>query len=208
MNISTPATQQPANKRPTPKRPHPLAMLRVFVGLLPLLLAIPPFALGLWAIGLLIYVGGSVIFLGSQVTRHKTVGSLDICSLAFGVGLTIGYFGFGNTYFLHHFGMVINTLLLVQVVYGELRGTPWTAQFAKRMYSPEQYKTRAFFLGNRLLSRMWGVIFVLDVLMSALGTTALFQFILPNVLLIVALVAGPFIGAWYGKKADPMARAS
>jgi hypothetical protein len=55
---------------------------------------------------------------------------------------------------------------------------------------------------------MWGVIFVLDVLMSALGTTALFQFILPNVLLIVALVAGPFIGAWYGKKGDPMARAS
>jgi hypothetical protein len=104
--------------------------------------------------------------------------------------------------------VAINALLLSQVVYGELRGTPWTEKFSRRLFTPQQTKTRGFFIGNRLLSRAWGAIFLLDILMAAFGTTALFQFILPNGLPIVALLEGPRLAQWYGRRAALRRQAS
>jgi hypothetical protein len=193
----------PTFPEPTDNRPGRGAMLGTFGGLLPLFLAIPLFALGLWSVGLVVYLGGTLLVIGPRLGRRESVGSLDLSSLVFGVLLAIAFFGFGNVFFLQHFGVVINTLLLAQVLSGELRRQPWTAQFAKRMYPPAQWDTRAFFEGNRFLSRLWGLVFVVSILMATFGTTPLVLFVLPTGLLVAALVLGPPLARWYGRRFPP-----
>jgi hypothetical protein len=190
------STPRAPEAEPT-RRFVPLGMLG---GLLPQLLAIVPFVLGRWGVGVVVSMGGNAFVLTRSLRKGQKVGALEASSTVFSVLLAVGYFGFGNVFFLRHFGVVINALLLVQVVWGEFRGTPWTMQFSKRMYPAERWGTRAFFEGNRLLSRIWGAVFVLDILMSALGTTPLVLFVLPNALPLVALVMGPRLGHWYGAR--------
>jgi hypothetical protein len=189
-----------------PGRPNRLALLGALGGLLPMLIAIVPFVLGLWAAGLAVYVGGNLVVIAARLAGRKAIASLDLLALALGVLLAAAYVGFGNHFFLQHFGVVINGVLLGQVALGELRGTPWTEPFAKRMYPPEAVTTRAFVEGNRLLSRMWGIIFVADILMSALGTSAFVLYVLPNVLLVLALALGPSIAQRYGRRFLPTPR--
>ncbi len=189
-----------ANQSQTDPRPHRFGILGIFAGLLPQLLAIPAFALGRWSSGLVISLGGNLLITGSLLVRRKPISSLALWSLILSVLLAIAYFGFGSLFFLKHFGVVINGLLLGQVLSGELRAQPWTVQFSKRLYPPERWGTRAFFEANRFLSRLWGVIFGVSLLMAAIGRSALFLFILPNGLLVLALVLGPSLGHWYGAR--------
>jgi len=121
-------------------------------------------------------------------------------SLGFGAVLVIAHFVFHSLLLVRRFGVVIDAVLLVQVIRGELRGEPWTLQFAKRMAPPERWTARAFVEGNRFLSRVWAVIFVLSLLMAAFGHSALVLFVLPNVLLVVALALGPSLARWYGRR--------
>ncbi len=153
-----------------------------------------------WVNGIADPVADTILITGSRLVLRKPMDRLALLSLVFSVLLAIVYFGFGNLFFLRHFGVVISGLLLGQVLYGELRGEPWTAQFAKRMFPPERWGTRAFFEGNRFLSRLWGVVFGVSILMAAFGTTPLFLFLLPNGLLVVALAFGPSLGRWYGAR--------
>jgi hypothetical protein len=181
-------------------RSHGFAMLGALAGLLPQLLAIAPFVFGMWGLGLTVSIAGNALVIGSHLYRRKPVGTLDVSSTILTLVLAVGYFGFGNVLVLRHFGAVIYGLLLGQVLFGERRGEPWTAQFSKRMFPPERWRTRAFFEGNRLLSRVWGSIFIVDILMAAFGTTPLVLFVLPNVLLVAAVLIGPSLGHWYGLK--------
>jgi len=169
----------------------------ILAGMLPLFLAIPFFSFGLWGTGFLIAVGGGVIVIGKRRIKGKPVSGLDIVSLLLGVLVAIGYFGFGNVFFIKHFGVVIYGALLIQVLYGELRGQPFTAQYAKQIISSDRWATRGFFETNRFLSRFWGVIFVFSILMAVLGTSPLLLTILPNALVVLALVFGPNIAHWY-----------
>ena len=169
----------------------------ILAGILPLFLAIPFFSFGLWDTGILIAIGGSAIVIGKHRIKDKPVSSLDIMSLLLGVLVAIGFFGFGNPFFIQHFGVVIYGALLIQVLYGELRGEPFTPQYSKQMISSDQWNTRGFFEGNRFLSRFWGAIFVISILMTVFGSGTLVLIVLPNVLVVLALVFGPNIGHWY-----------
>lgn len=198
MNIITQKTTQQNAIGNSPPSGHKRQVIRgVLAGMLPLLLAIPFFSFGVWGTGILIAVGGSVIVIGKRRLKHKPVSGLDIVSLFLGVLVAIGYFGFGNVFFIKHFGMVIYGALLIQVLYGELRGQPFTAQYSKQMVTSDKWNTRGFFEGNRFLSRFWGVIFVISILMAVFGTGTLVLIALPNVLVVLALVFGPNIGHWY-----------
>ena len=121
-------------------------------------------------------------------------------SLGLGVVLLVAHFAFHSTLLVRRFGVVINAVLLAQVIRGELRREPWTLQFAKRMAPPERWSSRAFVEGNRFLSRIWALIFVLSLLMAAFGRSAFVLFVLPNVLLGVALALGPSLARWYGRR--------
>jgi len=98
---------------------------------------------------------------------------------------------------------VIYSVLLVQVLYGELRGEPFTAQYSKQMISSDRWATRGFFEMNCFLSRLWGVIFVTSILMAAFGTSRLMLLVLPNVLVVLALVFGPSICHSYASRFLP-----
>jgi uncharacterized membrane protein len=198
MNIITQKTTQENARGNSLPSGHKGQVIRgILAGMLPLLLAIPFFSFGLWSTGILIAVGGSVILIGRRRLKDKPVSSLDIVSLLLGVLVAIGFFGFGNVFFIKHFGVVIYGALLIQVLYGELRGLPFTAQYSKQMISSDHWTTRGFFEGNRFLSRFWGVIFVISILMAVFGIDTLVLIVLPNVLVVLALVFGPNIGHWY-----------
>jgi len=190
-------SDQATSLRPGSKRQM---LVGVFGGMIPLLVAVVPFSMGLWGLGLLIVVGGGAFIFAVRQVRHTPSSLLDISSLGFGVLLAIAYFGFGNVFFLQHFGVVIYSLLLLQVVYGEARGEPFTLQYAKKMVSPDVAASRTFLDANRFLSRLWGVIFAAALLMSAFGASPFVLWILPNALVILALVFGPEIGRWYATR--------
>jgi len=175
----------------------------ILKGMMPLFVAIPAFMYGLWGTGILVVVGASFVAVGSRLPRHKPVSGLDLSSLALGVLLAIGYFRFGNIFFIEHFGLVIYSALLIQVLYGELRGEPFTAQYSKQIISSDRWATRGFFETNRFLSRFWGLIFVVSILMVVFGTSPLMLMILPNALVVLALVFGPNIGYWYSNRFAP-----
>jgi len=176
---------------------------RILKGMAPLFFAIPAFMYGLWGTGILIAVAGSFVSVCSRLSRHKPVSGLDLSSLALGVLLALGYFGFGNIFFIQHFGIVIYCALLIQVLYGELRGEPFTAQYSKQIISSDRWATKSFFETNRFLSRFWGLIFVVSILIVVFGTGPLMLTILPNALVVLALVFGPNIGHWYSNRFTP-----
>jgi len=169
----------------------------LLAGLLPLILVMPAFAVGQWGFGLAISVAASFIAVGSCLRRHKPVTGLGFSSLGISVLLAIGYFGFGNVFFIQHFGVVIYGALLIRVLYGEIRGQPFTAQFSKQIIESEHWNTRRFLEGNRFLSRLWGVIFTISILMGVFGTGTLMLMVLPNALVLLGIVLGPNIGHWY-----------
>jgi len=169
----------------------------LLAGLLPFFLVIPAFTLGQWDFGLAISVAASLIAVGLRLLLHRPVTGLGFSSLGISVLLAIGYLGFGNIFFIQHFGVVIYAALLTQVLYGELRGQPFTAQFSKHVIASERWNTRGFLEGNRFLSRLWGVIFAISILMGIFGTGMLMLMVFPNVLVILGIVLGPNIGHWY-----------
>jgi len=180
---------------------HSRSVIRGIIrGMVPLFLAVPAFVYGLWGTGVLILVVGSCFGVGSRLSRHKSVSCLDLSSLALSVVVAIAYFGFGNIYFIQHFGVLIYGVLLIQVLHGELHGKPFTVQYSKRMISSNRWATRGFFEMNRFLSRFWGLIFVVSILMVVFGTSPLMLVILPNALVVLALVFGPNIGHWYANR--------
>jgi len=201
MSIMTQrTTQEKATGNSLPSEHKGQVIRGVLAGMLPLLLAIPFFSLGLWGTGILIAIGGSAIVIGKRRNSHKPISSLDFVSLLLCVALATGYFGFGNVFFIKHFGVVIYGALLLQVLYGEVRGQPFTAQYSKQIVSSDHWNTLGFFEGNRFLSRFWGVIFAISILMTIFGTSTLVLMVLPNVLVVLALVFGPTIGHWYAMR--------
>jgi hypothetical protein len=112
----------------------------------------------------------------------------------------VAYLRFESVFFLRHFGVVINGLLLGQVLHGEIRGEPWTSQFSKRLFPIETWRTQVFMETNRFISRVWAVVFASAIVMTAFGTTSLVLFVLPNVLALVAFLASPSVGRWYGRR--------
>jgi len=204
MNITTQTTREENATADSLPSGHKGQVIRgILAGMLPLLLAIPFFSFGLWGTGILIAVGGSVIVIGKRRLKDKPVSGLDMVSLLLGVLVAIGYFAFGNVFLIKHFGAVIYGALLIQVVYGELRGQPFTVQYSKQIISSDRWATRGFFETNRFLSRFWGVIFVVSILMVVFGTSPLLLTIVPNVLAVLALVFGPNIAHWYAVRFSP-----
>lgn len=59
------------------------------------------------------------------------------------------------------------------------------------------------FEGTRFLSRLWGAIFVVSILLAVFGTNTLELIVLPNLLVVLALVFGPRIGHWYAIRFSP-----
>lgn len=176
-------------------------MLRgLLAGLVPTFIAIPLFMLGFWGLGISISLSVSLFSIVMHLFRHKPITGVDLSTLALLAIVAIGYFVFHNTFFILHFGVVIYSILLIQVIYGEIRRQSFTAQYSKQMYSSELWSKRSFIEGNRFLSRVWGTIFGVSILIGVFGTSTLMLMVLPNMLIVIGFIIGPSIGHWYGTR--------
>lgn len=172
-------------------KPDARALLAELRGMLPMLLAAIPFSLNMWTLGLIVYFAASAAIFTERLVRRERIPALDWFSVTFLMILAAAYLLARNIFLLQHFGAVINSLLLAQVLYGELRGEPWTLQFSKRMYPQTLWSNTRFIRANRFLSRAWAGVFVICIACAALGRNGWLRSFVPTVLPIAAIALGP-----------------
>lgn len=181
--------------------PHSNAVIiPVLKEMSPWLIAIIPFVLKLWSIGLAIVIVGGIFITLRQWNKKKQIGSFQLTSLALLAVVSIAYFGFGNIYLLLHFGLVIYSLLLIPVIYGEIRGAAFTEYYAKQMVPKENWGTPAFKAGNHFISRLWGITFAIAIVFVLLGNNTTELVVIPNVLIVIMLLASTRIAHSYATK--------
>lgn len=185
---------------PRPNAERTPAMWRSFTGLIPLLLSIPLLLFQAWAVGIAVGITSSLVVLAYHFTRGQGITSLDIMTLAFGMLNAVLYFGFHSAFLVRHLDVLIYTLLFAQVVIAQLRGQPWTIQYAKRTVPREAWDTRAFREANRFVSLLWGATFLVCALIALLAPAASVRLWVPIALLVLLAVATPRLARWYGTR--------
>ncbi len=173
--------------------------LRAFTGLIPLILSLPLYILSLWTPAIIV---GILITL-AVIVYHLRIGqgitSLDQLTLLFGIVNAVVYFGFKSLILNEHIAAVIYSILLAQVAASLLHGDPWTLQYAKRSNPREVWDTPAFVEGNRFVTVVWGVAFLLCDLAALFGGGAALRYYIPIALLVVVAVVTPRLAVWYAR---------
>jgi hypothetical protein len=104
---------------------------------------------------------------------------------------------------------LISSVVIAVVALGSLAvGRPFTEFYAKKQAPPEVWNTPTFRKVNRVLTGLWGGVFVLnalcDVAVAYLGaSTDVFNWVVP----VVAIVVAVKITSWYPEHAAAQARA-
>ncbi len=172
--------------------------LLALTGLIPLILSLPLYLLGLWTPAVIV---GILITLG-VIVYHRRIGqgvtSLDLLTLIFGVANAVLYFGFKSDILNEHIAVVIYSILLAQVAASLLHGDPWTLQYAKRSNPRELWDTPAFVAANRFVTVVWGGAFLLCDLAALFGGGAL-RYYIPIALLVVVAAVTQRLAVWYAR---------
>ncbi len=179
--------------------PRPYSWLASFTGLIPLALTLPFLFLQWWRAAIVVGTLMALVVIAYHVRRRQGVTSLDVFSLAFGLTNAVLYFGFGSTVLLRRLDTVFYSLLFGQVVVAQLRGVPWTVQYAKRVVAPEVWATRPFIAANRLVSMCWGACFLSCALIS-LTPPGIGRTLIPVALLLAMAFMTPRLSRWYGQR--------
>ena len=98
-----------------------------------------------------------------------------------------------STWLIAHVAVVFYTLLAAQCLVSLLRGDPWTAQFTRRVVTPEFLTDPRFRVMNVRATVVWAVAFVAcDILALALhGAVSIW---LPVCVMVAAVVASRVMG--------------
>jgi hypothetical protein len=128
------------------------------------------------------------------------VTSLDLISLGFAVANAVLYLGFHSTILIEYLDTIIYTLLFVQVLVAQVRGEPWTLQYAKRSVAPELWATRAFLETNRFLSICWGACFLSSAFISLWHMLGAWQVAIPALIMVGMAVLTPRLAQWYARR--------
>jgi hypothetical protein len=173
-----------------------------FTGLLPVVLMVPILIAHAYALGVLVAVVGCVGVLGYHLARRQGVTSLDLLALLFAVVNVVFYFVLHNTWLISHIAVVFYTLLALQCGISLFRGSPWTAQFTRRVVRPEFVADPRFRVMNVRSTVVWTAAFtVCDALAvfvhGAAGTW------LPLVVLALAVVISRVSARLYLRSAMP-----
>jgi hypothetical protein len=183
----------------TAATPRRVAWLMSFTGLLPLALTVPLLLLHFWALGIFVNGVGALIIIGFHLRRGQGITGLDVLSLACAIANAVLYFGYHTIILLEHLDTVIYSLLGLQVLYAQLRGEPWTIQFAKRAVAPELWATPEFLTANRGVSLLWGACFVCSAAVSLWRALGAWQTLIPAALLVSMAVFTPRLARWFGR---------
>lgn len=163
-----------------------------FSGLIPLALMVPFLILHVWVVCIVLAIGGSLLLLISGFTKTRTVSSLQVLTLLFGIANAVLYFGFQTVFLLTHLGAVIYSVLFVQVALSLLRGKPWTEEYARRSATPEAQKSALFHETNMFLTGVWGASFLASALVTLLGS-GLWATLVSFGLLVLSAVSTPIL---------------
>lgn len=138
--------------------------------------------------------------------RTHSTSVLDVVGLVFFAGLTVAALVLDRSdlAFLEDHAQLLSSLVLVVVVFGGLLvGHPFTVYYAKQTTPREYWGNPTFTHINRVLTLVWGLVFVLSAACNAVvlvgGSSDLFTWVLPT----VAVVAGIKITMWYPDHASP-----
>ncbi len=172
------------------------SLLLGFTGLIPLALMIPILMLHLYAPGIVegLAAGGAVI--GYHLAREQGITSVDLLGSSFAVLTAVLYFGFDNRTIITNLDVAIYTLLAALIVVSLLRRRPWTAQFARRVISPELWDSPAFHSINMRITALWGAAFVVCDLLALLGSESVRRYA-PIALLFATAMLVPRLARWY-----------
>ncbi len=179
--------------------PRQYSWLASFTGLIPLGLTLPLLVLHSWPLAIAIGIVAALIVITYHLRRGQGVTSLDVFSLGFGLTNAVLYFGFGSTVLLRRLDTVFYSLLFGQVVLAQLRGVPWTVQYARRVVAPELWATRPFMAANQLVSSCWGACFLSCALVS-LAPLGMGRTLIPVALLVGMAFMTPRLSRWYGHR--------
>lgn len=179
--------------------PRQYSWLASFTGLIPLALTLPFLVLQLWRVAILVGTVAALIVITYHLRRRQGVTSLDVFSLGFGLTNAVLYFGFGSTVLLRRLDTVMYSLLFGQVVVAQMRGVPWTVQYAKRVVPPELWASGPFVAANRLLSTCWGACFLSCALIS-LTPLGIGRTLIPVALLLAMAFMTPRLSRWYRER--------
>ena len=174
--------------------------LMSFTGLIPLALTVPLLVLHLWSLGILVNGVGALLIIAFHLRRRQGITGLDMLSLACAIANAVLYFGYHTTILLEHLDTVIYSLLAGQVLYAQLRGEPWTTQFAKRAVAPERWVTPEFLTANRLISLVWGACFLCCAGASIWGMLGAWRALIPAIMLVTTAVLTPRLARWFGRR--------
>ena len=164
-----------------------------FTGLLPVVIMVPILLLHAYALGVIVAAAGCLAVVGYHLARGQGITSLDLLALAFAT-VNLGlYFLAHNTWLIEHVAVFFYTLLAAQCLVSLVRGDPWTAQFTRRVVTPEFVTDPRFRAMNVRATAVWAVAFVAcDVLSLALhGPVSIW---LPVVVMVGAVVASRVMG--------------
>jgi hypothetical protein len=167
-----------------------------FTGLVPLALMVPILLLHLYAAGIVegLVAGSGVI--AYHLARRQGVTSVDVLVVGFATVTAVLYFGFANKTIIENLDVAIYTLLVVLIVLSLIRGRPWTAQFARRVISPELWDRPAFQIINMRITAMWAAAFVACDLLAALGSSPVRRYV-PLAVLVITAVLVPRVARRY-----------
>ncbi|MGZ4627396.1 hypothetical protein [Oryzihumus sp.] len=164
-----------------------------FTGLLPVVIMVPILLVHAYALGVVVAAAGCLAVVGYHLARGQGITSLDLLALVFATVNLCVYFFAHSTWLIEHVAVVFYTLLAAQCLVSLIRGDPWTAQFTRRVVTPEFVTDPRFRAMNVRATVVWAVAFVAcDVLSLALhGAVSIW---LPLVVMLVAAVASRVTG--------------
>ena len=143
----------------------------------------------------------AVILVIPDLAEHRKLKSLDIGSIGFfGVLTVLGLvLDRSDLQWLEDYAQAISSGILAVIALGSLVvGIPFVEQYAREMTPPERWKDPIFKRNARLLTTMWGVIFLVTAILGAIGEgeTGDMRGWLEWILPIALLVGGFTLQGW------------
>ena len=160
-----------------------------------------------WLYGGLCAVLSGVI-LGVSLGRGR-LKTLDVVTIAFFAGVTIAAVVVGATErdWMDTYATTVSSGVLAAMALGSLMFTPFTEQYARESAPQHDWERAAFRRTNRVLTLMWGLVFVLIAVLGLVAAEAPSTYDWTNwVIPIVVIVGAVGITQLYPDRARERAR--
>ncbi|MGW1891589.1 hypothetical protein ACWCP6_15225 [Streptomyces sp. NPDC002004] len=152
-----------------------------------------------WMLAALVALAASVVLIVPDLRRHGPK-LLDVVGIVFfGVLCVLGLvLDRHDLIWLETYAQVISNGVIAVAALGSLAFVPFTEQYAREQTPPEIWNTPAFKRTNRLLTTLWGTVFLVTAILGLValhvsGGTDWYNWIIPIGLLLIAVK----VTAWY-----------